>query len=135
MDGTRLSSNSPDTDVFMISLSILEKIDADLFFKTGIKDKKRIINLNEVKDTISQRFVSDDFTIEEFLSALLGVYAFTGCDTVSAYSGKGKVRAVKLISKKKKYVELFKKICQSWDLADDMFQELEEFTCSFFLWS
>ena len=38
---------------------------------------------------IHERFVLDEVTIDNFLSVLLVVYAYTGCDTVSAFSGQG----------------------------------------------
>ena len=43
--------SSPDTDVFMIALSKLHKIDANLYMLAGIRNKKRIIDLNLVFNT------------------------------------------------------------------------------------
>ena len=85
--------------------------------------------MSHVKEVIHERFVLDEVTIDDFLSALLGVYAYTGCDTVSAFSGQGKVKALKLLSKEKIYVELFGQLGQSWELSEELFNGLEKFTC------
>ena len=37
-------------------------------------------------------------------NALVGLHAFTGSDTVSAFAGKGKVTLLKLASKNEKYI-------------------------------
>jgi len=40
--------STPDADVFIITLAKIDDIDANLFFQTGTKDKRRIIDLNAV---------------------------------------------------------------------------------------
>ena len=44
--------NSPDTDVFIISLMVSEKINANINFKTGNKNKKIIISVKMVKESL-----------------------------------------------------------------------------------
>ena len=39
--------------------------------------------------------------------ALIGMHAYTGCDTVSAFAGKGKAKALKLLTKSKLYQDTF----------------------------
>lgn len=104
---------TPDTNVFVISLSVTDQVGASLFFSTGVKNKKGVIDLNGVKDLITQRFLPDEFTTDEFLSVLLGVCSYTGCDTVSAFTGKGKVKAINLVPKEKRFVELFASLGRS----------------------
>ena len=121
--------HSPDTDVFILCLSVLRVISGEVFFKTGVKDKARFIDLQAVKTSIEDRFTSDDCNIDSCLDALIGVFAYTGCDTVSSFAGQDKVKALKLMSKHKKYVDLFCNLGTSWQLQDDIIQELESFTC------
>ena len=42
--------NSPDTDVFIISLMVSEKINANISFKTGNKNKKELLVLTRSKN-------------------------------------------------------------------------------------
>ena len=42
--------NSPDTDVFIISLMVSEKINQNINFKTGNKKKKELLGLTRSKN-------------------------------------------------------------------------------------
>ena len=64
-----------------------------------------------------------------FIKSLLGLHAFTGCDNVSAFAGKGKIAALKLLKQSKLYQDLFHQIGMQWDITDEMFSKIEEFTC------
>ena len=76
-----------DTNVFLISLGVAEQIRSRLFIRTGTQNKARIISIGTVKELLAMRFDVQD--IEQACRALLGLHAFTGCDTISAFSGKG----------------------------------------------
>ena len=92
--------NSPDTDVFVISLMVSEKIDANINFKTGNKNKARIISINKVKEALKDKYdVVVSVGLEIFTKALVSLHAFTGCDTVSAFAGLGKSKAFKIMAK------------------------------------
>ena len=39
--------------------------------------------------------------------ALIGMHAFTGCDTVSDFAGKGKAKALKMLTHSKDYQDTF----------------------------
>ena len=69
---------------------------------------------------------------EDVCKALIGLHAFTGCDTVSAFAGKGKAKAFKLL-KSEDYVRVaFNQLGQTWELPQDLFTELEKFTCQLY---
>ena len=44
----------------------------------------------------------------------------------------GKVKPIKLLQKKPHYQTVFKSPKKSWDVSEDLFLELEEFTCSMY---
>ena len=44
--------SSPDTDVFIICLSVHTRIAANFYFLTGVKSSRRIINVSKVADYI-----------------------------------------------------------------------------------
>ena len=51
------------------------------------------------------------------------MHAFTGCDTVSAFAGKGKAKALKLVRK------FTLKLGQDWEINQEFLDKLEAFTC------
>ena len=60
--------------------------------------------------------------------ALIGVHAYTGCDTVSAFTGKGKAKALKLLSKNKEIQDTFLKLGQECDVSLDLMNKLVAYT-------
>ena len=62
-----------------------------LYQKYGTKIRKRIIDINKVSSSVGI----------SVCKALIGMHAFTGCDTVSAFAGKGKSKALKMLTSNK----------------------------------
>lgn len=44
---------------------------------------------------------------EEFLNPLLGFHCFTGCDSTSAFGGRGKVKPLVILGKDKIFINAF----------------------------
>ena len=88
--------HTPDTDVFIIMMFLLNSI-RNLYMKTGTKGKVRIIDLEAVKEACKNALQNTD--VGEVFNGLPGLQAFTGCDTVSAFAGKGKIKVLKLKEK------------------------------------
>jgi len=88
---------SPDTDVFLLLLSFSETIGKTLIFDTGSGNNRRQINVSQIAKTL----------LKEMCDALLGVHAFTGCDTTSCFAGQGKLKALKLVQKEEDLRLLF----------------------------
>ena len=109
---------SEDTDVFIMSLAFHDKIGASLFQKCGTKARRRVVDITKVAATVGI----------DVCRALVGVHAYTGCDTVSAFAGKGKAKALKLLSKNKEIQDTFFKLGQEWDLSPDPMKNLEAYT-------
>ena len=68
----------------------------------------------------------------ELCRSLPGIHAFTGCDSVSAFSGKGKVIALKLFKQTKSFQTLLQEIGIEWNLTDERFAKLQKFTCKMY---
>jgi len=64
--------------------------------------------------------------------ALPGFHAFTGCESVSALFGQGKVKALKLLSQNRSFVNLFQEIGMHWQLEEELFEKIQEFTCTMY---
>ena len=61
------------------------------------------------------------------------MHAFTGCDTVSAFAGRGKLLALKLLRQTTKFKKAFLEFGQIWKMSDELFDSLEEFTCRLYV--
>ena len=106
---------SEDTDIFIMSLAFHDKIGASLFQKCGTKARRRVVDITKVAATVGI----------DVCRALVGVHAYTGCDTVSAFAGKGKAKALKLLSKNKEIQDTCFKLGQEWP---DLINKLEAYT-------
>ncbi len=108
-----------DTDVMIICLAFSRNIQCGLYQKCGTKNRTRFIDITKLSN-----FLGSDIS-----EALIGLHAFTGCDTVSAFAGHGKLKALKLLKKNKDYMEIFSKLGESWELSVELSKKVEKFTC------
>ena len=109
---------SPDTDVFILALSCVYKINSasNLFV---LSSQCTLYNMTLLKNTFS----------EEQCKALLGFRCFTGCDSVSSFRNKGKKTALQVLSKNPVFFRSFAELGESWDPSDGLCQELESYVC------
>ena len=57
----------------------------------------------------------------------------TGCDTISAFVGKGKLSALKLIKKEPKYQMCFSELGESWNISAQLAAKVKKFICKLYL--
>eukprot|EP00058_Branchiostoma_floridae_P017868 XP_002603357.1 hypothetical protein BRAFLDRAFT_80350 [Branchiostoma floridae] len=114
-----------DTDVMVISLAFAKRIPCKLYQKCGTKSRTRFIAIDQLGDTLG----------EEVCKALVGLHAFTGCDTVSTFSGRGKLGVFKLMLKNAEYQDAFQQLGESWTVSPDgtLFKRIERFTCQMYV--
>ena len=81
--------SSEDTYVYVLCLAFSDTIEVPLFHKCRTQTHRptRLIDIRQICSAIGS----------QFSKTLIGLYAFTGCDSVSAFAGKGKIRALELI--------------------------------------
>ena len=114
---------SPDMDFFFILLHYAQSFtETTILYETGKGNKKRLINMNNIAEKFSQ----------EECSALLGLHAFTGCDTCSAFKGTGKIKPIKVLQKNAKFNDMLARLGDNWEVSDDMFSDAEELTCALY---
>lgn len=113
---------SPDTDVAIILLSLMENITPDVYFLTGMKRKSRILALQDVRETIGTKVCR----------ALIGLHVFTGCDSTSAFHGKGKRRPLDLVIKNTEYQEAFTLLGSDFNASSALQSSLEKFVCDLY---
>ena len=81
-----------DTDVLILLLAHSQSL-GECYIKKGKGSQSRIIEMSLIVDYLSNQLF-DHICKENYLNALIGIHALTGCDTVSAFCGKGKWKAM-----------------------------------------
>jgi len=111
-----------DTDVFLLSMAFCTQITAPLYQKCGTKTRTHYIDITAVVN-MNGSDVSE---------AVIGLHAFTGCDSVSAFAGCGKMKAFKLVKANQNFQSLFKELGQQWSLSSSLQARLERFVCAMY---
>jgi len=86
-----------DTAVLILLIAFAHCMTAEVYMKSGSAGNAKVYCITNVSKSLNQAVCG----------ALPGLHAFTGCDSVSALAGKGKVNAYKLMCKDKRYQEAF----------------------------
>ncbi|KAG1676717.1 hypothetical protein GQR58_014141 [Nymphon striatum] len=121
--------HSPDTDVYVMAVAFSAELHCHLYFKTGTGNKSRIVSIDDVSSQANIQANKLGVSNGEYKRSLLGVYCFTGCDTVSAFAGKGKLKALKLLQEEREFVAAFSRLGLSWDVDNNLVNELQKFVC------
>ena len=100
--------HADDTDVLVLLLSHSHTLGA-AYMKAERGSKTRVINIQSIKNQIAKD-LPPGVDLQDFLRCLIGMHALTGCDTVSAFAGKGKSKALKMLMKNDTYVRTFMNI-------------------------
>ena len=122
--------HADDTDFFVLLLSHSHTL-GDAYMKAGRGSKTRVINVQSIKDQIAKD-LPPGVDLQDSLRCLIGMHALTGCDIVSAFVGKGKSKALKMLMKNDTYVRAFMNIGISWNVSDELFSSIEEFLCDLY---
>ena len=113
---------SPDIDVVILSVAHFEDLQCqELWFKTGVKDKQRYIPIHSIHS----------FLGKSLSNCLQSFHAVTGCDSTSAFSGIGKIKARKVLTQKHIQCNL-NRLGENSVLHDDVHKVAESFLCSLY---
>lgn len=113
---------SPDTDVFVLLLHYVDKIENVLLFDTGYGNNRRLIDIKTV-------FTNRNTT---FLKSLLGYHAFTGSDSTSAFIRQGKIKPLKVLEKSLEFQEMFGLLGDQSEVSGQLISGLERFVCAMY---
>ena len=83
-----------DTDVFIICLGLWQDVNSNIFITRGSKSSVRLVDITKPAAALGR----------DVCTALLGLHPWTGCDTISAFSGQGKLKALKIILREQKFI-------------------------------
>ena len=87
-----------------------------MFQKCGTRTRTRLVDIVKVAASVGV----------DVCRALIGMHAYTGCDSVSALAGKGKASALKLFTIDREIQDTFLQLGQMWDLSRELMDRLEE---------
>ena len=123
--------HTPDTDVICLCITHSSYIEGELFVKTGVRNQSRIISIQKIRRKLLQENVTQA-SENEIYDSLLGLHAFSGCDSVSSFSGKGKMKAFKLMYSKAEHIRTFKELGTTLPVTEELHSRLERFTCALY---
>ena len=103
---------SPDTDVAVIGCSLAAQITAQVLLHTGTKERRRYISLSSGAAWLGN-------------GVCQALPAFTGCDSTSAFSGRGKKAAFKMLLAGK--VDAMQLLGQDFEVSDELVVLCEQF--------
>ena len=126
MSCDKIIASSPDT-VFMVMLSNVTEMNGQLFMLTGTGNKRRIIDVNSVPEGIYENQNEIYCTKNQVMKVLLGFHCFTGCDTVSSFAGRGKLKPLQLLLKNSEYIDAFSSLGENIELDEETAKKLERF--------
>ena len=102
--------------------------DTDVFLLFGFQEFYSSYHLRQMWHTgpyqVHQRHTSGGMWWRMCI-CLPGIHAFTGCDSVSAFAGKGKLTALKLARQNPSIQELFQRVGMVWEVSEELFMELQ----------
>ena len=105
---------SDDTDVS-------SQLPNSLFIKSRTKTRTEYVGVKKADEVLGQNNCT----------GLLGLHAFTECDTVSCFSGKGKVSALRLLTSDR-HKDTLKCQSSNWEVSPQFLKSLESLTCSLY---
>lgn len=120
--GNHIIVQSPDTDVAVIALHCSPKLtDSKLWFATGTGNKKRLLSISTMAEDLGP----------QLMEALPAIHAFTGCDSVSSFHGKGKKSALSLASEPQ-HMSTFRQLGEAYTASPDLAKKLEVYVCQLY---
>ena len=79
---------TPDSDIFFILLHHVDRLEGvNLLFDTGSGNHRKLLNVTELSRAYT----------EDHRAALLALHAYCGCDSTSAFKGRGHVIPIKTL--------------------------------------
>lgn len=113
---------SDDTDVFVLSLFFSRTIQASLYVKCGTKTRTKLVDIGKIYCVLGA----------EVVEGLVGMHAFTGCDSVSAFAGKGKLKGFQLLKADEESRKAFAVLGEEWSVSIELNVALESVVCKIY---
>ena len=115
---------SDDTDVLVVCIGLNKMFSGKLYIQRGTVVNLRTLNIKSVLSNLP----------DGVAEALLGLYPFTGCNSVSCWKGKGKVTPYEFMITNPSYISAFTTPGQEWSISNVPMDVLEQFLCQLYYW-
>ena len=86
-----------DTYVFIICLGLCQDVNSNIFIRRGSKSSVRLVDITKLAAVLGR----------DVCTSMLGLHPWTGCDTISAFAGQGKLKALKILLREQKFIDAF----------------------------
>lgn len=125
-DYARIIIRSPDTDVAIMCIAFTNQFHpSSLYFATGVKTKRRVLSMDTMHQSLKD--------IHQLLpAALLGFHALTGCDSTSAFYGKGKRSSFNVVKQDEVSLQTLGKIGEEFSSAESLLADVEPLVCKLY---
>ena len=100
------------------AVGLQAKLPCRLYFFTGVGNRTRIIDIAKVSSALGTNVCS----------ALIGIHTFSGCNSTSAFHGKGKQKTFS-VACEKEYLTAFTELGSSFTLDQSTFDGLSRYVC------
>ena len=113
---------SIDADMTFLCLTNYHKFPMSLFQKCCSETRMKYVDIASIGNVLEKNVCE----------TLPGMHAFTGCDTISSFAGKGKLSAFQFVKKNVHSKNFFARFGLSWEFSDADFTKLQILTCSLY---
>ena len=112
---------SSDTDVAIICLRFFQTI-LKLYFETGKRNLQRLISID----------LMDEVLGSDICKSLMCPHVYSGCDSTSAFYGKGKKKVYDVMKYDPELIQCFAGLGESFTAWSELAEDLEVFACKLF---
>ena len=139
----RIMVKCSDTDVLVLCIANQTNIGKPLYFITDTANKRCIIDVSAISHALGEDLCNclpgfHAFSGKYYINLLymlrtppvsLITYRFLGCDSTSAFLGKGKAQLWKILNDYPEFKESFRKLGESFPVSQDLVTALNRFVC------
>ena len=110
---------SPDTDVLVLAVFLCSREQLPLLFRVQKKKAWSYINVTSIADSLGHIVCE----------GLLGMHAFSGCDSTSRFAGHGKKTAMKLLVDNDEYCQAMQTLGENFEPDAETLTQTEKAIC------
>ena len=120
----RILIYSPDTDVLVLACNFYFSLNVGLFILSASGLHLKLFDVGAIAAKLGR----------DCASALLGLHAFSGCDSVSSFFGKGKQKCFSSMMDCESSQEFFSALGSDWDVSSTLMSQCEYVVCQLYGW-
>ena len=117
-----IAIRSSDTDVEVLACYYQAVIAADITLISGTKSRSRIVSIRQVCEKLGR----------EICEVLPSLHAITGCDSVSAFSTKGKKKALDIVQLNPALRQIVSSFGERFPPNEEDLTKMERFVCALY---